>query len=408
MSRLRRPRVNPVLRRELLERWRSRRAPITLTLYLAVLGGALYLLYRVGLAIIASQFGFGFGPGGGGGPDATIVGPLLGRFLLESLLFFVLLLVLFVAPGYAAAQLSGERERRTLSLLQVTLLAPHQIVLGKLGAAVAWLTLLVVATLPLGAAAFFLGGVALGDLLRGVGYILVIGISVAGMAIGISSLTRRTTGSIVLTYGLVLALTVGSLFVALAELVIRSNTGRPTMELTPVALHLNPAFGLADAVTATRASDAFMGGATLPSPLSMFAQALPRDDAMRRFEQGFGREIIVDDFGGAFPAPFPGDMEVFPDEPFPEAFPGEPFPGEPFPGEPFPGDRPAAGSALVWLRVMGLYLALGLVGLLVANLRLRGRQVSARLGRRRRSDGETADPGATATPAPSIAAEDGR
>ena len=88
--------VNPVLRRELVERWRGRRASVTLTAYLAVLGCLMYGLYQLGRSILAAQFGFG-------GLDGSFAGPALGRFLLEGLLFFVLLLILFVAPGYAPA-----------------------------------------------------------------------------------------------------------------------------------------------------------------------------------------------------------------------------------------------------------------------------------------------------------------
>src|SRR5687768_10234225 len=177
--------ANPVLKREVVERWRSRRAPMTLTVYLSILGGVMYLLYRVGTAVLRAQFGFGF--------DPSTSGPALGRFLVEGLFFFVLLLVLFVGPGYAAAQISGERERRTLTLLQVTLLRPFSIVMGKLGAAVAWLSLLVVAAVPLGAVAFFLGGIGISDLLRGGLMLTVLAVSVAGIGLGISSLTKRTT-----------------------------------------------------------------------------------------------------------------------------------------------------------------------------------------------------------------------
>ncbi len=363
----RRPQLNPVLRRELLERWRSRRAPITLTLYLAVLGGVLYLLYRLGFAMASSQFGFA-GPGMGG-PDPSIVGPMLGRFLFESLLFFVLLLVLFVAPGYAAAQLSGERERRTLGLLQITLLSPLQIVLGKLGAAVAWLTLLVVATIPLGAAAFFLGGVGVADLVRGIGYILIIAICVAAMAIGISSLTKRTTGSIVLTYGLVLALTGGSTFLGVAEFIMRAQRGEAVRQSTPIALYANPVLGLADAVTATPASMGFFGGMEMPSPLAIAAEALPQRDDM--FERGMAMDM-------AMPVP-EGDVFV-------EVGPGFEVAPE--------GAREEREP--VWLQVMGLYVALGIGGLVLAWLRLRGRQVSALVGRR---NGGAASEVATPTPA---------
>lgn len=264
---MRRPAWNPVLRREALERWRGRRATWVLSTYLGVLGAILYGLYRLGQSILASQFGV-FG-GGFGGPDPSVAGPLLGRFLVEGLLFFLLLLVLFITPGYAASQLAGERERRTLPLLQVTMLRPSQIVLGKIGASVAWTALLVLAAVPFGAAAAVLGGVDLGDFLAGVAAVVVIGTSVAGMAVGISSLVRKTSAAIVLSYGLVLALVLGTGFLSIVEAVLRSQAGRAIE--TPIALRLNPFLPLADAVDA-RGLEGFF---SLPSPLSPFAAALP-------------------------------------------------------------------------------------------------------------------------------------
>ncbi len=326
--------VNPVLRRELVERWRSRRAVVTLTAYLAVLAAVGYLLYRAGSAILTSELAFG-------GGDASSAGPVLGRFLVEGLLFFVLLLVLFVAPGYAASQVSGERERRTLTLLQVTLLRPGQIALGKLGASVAWLTLLVVAALPLGAAAFFLGGIGIADLLRGVVAVLVVGVCVAAVALGISSMTRRTTAAIVLTYGTVLALVLGTLFVSAVEAVIRGTRGENIR--TPVALYLNPFFGLADAVHAARPSGFAFAG--LPSPLGIIAEALP------------GAPFVSTEQGGF-------DDAVAPLVPADPGF-----------------DAPQDGRRPVWLIVLGVYVLLGAAGMAVATRRLavtepRGRAVA--------------------------------
>ena len=73
-------RWNPVLRREALERWRGRRAMWVLTVYLSILGGVLYGLYRLGRTILASQVG-GFIGGGFGDAQGAASGPLLGRFL---------------------------------------------------------------------------------------------------------------------------------------------------------------------------------------------------------------------------------------------------------------------------------------------------------------------------------------
>jgi ABC-2 type transport system permease protein len=359
--------VNPVLRRELVERWRSRRAVVTLTVYLAVLAGLQYLLYRAGLSVLNQQFGFF------GGMDPATAGPMLGRFLLEGLLFFILMLVLFVAPGYAAATLSGERERRTLPLLQTTLLRPSQIVLGKLGASTAWLVLLVAAALPLGGASFFLGGVALGDLLRGIAYVVVIGVCIAAMGIGVSSMTRRTTGSVVLTYGIVLALTAGTLFVSAVEFFVRANAGRVE---PPIALYANPFYGLADAARAQRASASMMGGG-LPSPLAIIAESLPGNP--------MGGAVAMDTMVVAEDGVMLGDADA--------RVPGmEPF-------------GPEAGRQGVWLKVMGLYALGALAGVGVASRRVRGHQTSARVraGRRRDAGGPDVPDGASGWGPPAAA-----
>ena len=288
---------NPVLRRELTERWRGRRTFVIITLYVAGLALVMQLLYLIGRSQLESQFGFGgFGFEGGG----VSAGPALGRFLFENLLAFVLLLVVFIAPGYAAAQIAGERERRTLPLLQVTLLRPVQIVLGKLGSGLAWLVLLIIAAMPFGAAAFFLGGVSVIDLLSGALYILVIALAIAAASLGISAMVKRTVSAVVVTYGLVLTLVVGSIFGSLVEAYVRDSVegiGRPTDN--PLALYLNPFYGLTDAIGVSR--DVGFGGG-LPSVLSPFAYFLPTtwdvnavgmDGVVVEEFDGVGRGIVV-------------------------------------------------------------------------------------------------------------------
>lgn len=334
--------VNPVLRRELVERWRGRRAIATLTGYLAVLGGVLYLLYRVGVATLRSQVGFGL--------DSATAGPVLGRFLFDSMLFGVLLLVLFVSPGYAAAQVSGERERRTLPLLQMTLLRPHQIVLGKLGAATAWLTLLVAAALPLGAATLFLGGVAVTDLLLGALFVLIVAVGIAGAAIGISSLVRRTAAAVVLTYAMVMALVLGTGFLAIVEFVL-TNQDLDEGVSTPAVFYANPFFGLADAAGAGDGGDAFGLGFGVPSPLSLFAAAHPDGPVFSEQDQGLEQAAVVGP--GAQPVPLPAPV-----------------------GE---GPGQVRGRRAIWPVVAAVHLALGALGLVVATRRLTtGRGTSLR------------------------------
>jgi ABC-type transport system involved in multi-copper enzyme maturation permease subunit len=340
--------LNPVLRRELIERWRGRRAFVVVTIYLAVLMGIMLLLLWAGRTILANDFGFN--------EQFSDPGPLLGRFLMENLVAFVLLLVLFIGPGYAAAQVSGERERKTLGLLQVTLVRPWSIVAGKLGAAVAWLMLLIVASLPLGAVAFFLGGVTLADLVRALVYVVGIALSVAAIGIGVSSMTRRTTASIVVTYGLVLTLVVGTLFATAIEAVVRRDAFRFGEEVRLVSLMFNPFYGLADAV---RSQESFM----LPSVLQPFSFGLPQENR---------RDVVFSEpVGGGFVGDGGGAVVV----------------------EERILDGQAAADVLderasrepVWLQVLGIHLALGAGAMVFASRRVQPGHESRR---RRRGSGE--------------------
>lgn len=321
---------NPVLRRELLERWRGRRAFLVVTAELVVLGVVLLLLYWAGRTTLVDQMRFGDTV-----PDA---GPQLGRFVLDNTFAFAMLFVLFIGPGYAAGQIAGERERKTLGLLQITLVGPWGIVLGKLGAATAWLVLLAVAAIPLGAVGFFLGGAVWTDLLRGLLFVVVVAVSVAAMGIGISSIVRRTTAAIVLTYGMVLLLVVGSLFGMVVELVAR---GEAPGEVRVWSLQVNPYLGLADALQ----SETFEA---LPTPLTPFAYVLQANE--RSFAvQDTVVAVAVDEGDGVAPLDQPRQAPVDVADAF---------------------DR-RAGREPVWLEVAGLYVAFGLAWLLVAVSRVR-------------------------------------
>ena len=223
--------LNPVLRRELKERMRTRRTGVVLTVYLVVLSVVLYALYtnaqRQQSGVIDPI------------ADAT-----LGRGMFESLLFAVLLLVCFLVPGYTAGAIVGERERQTLIPLQVTQLSPMSIVVGKLLASLAFLFLLLVATAPLLAISFFFGGVTLAEMLRGLAMVAVTGVLLASISLAVSTLARRVQAATVVAYGLALVLTVGTLAFYGFEYLASS---RPAPHNKAV-LVLNPILATADAV----------------------------------------------------------------------------------------------------------------------------------------------------------------
>lgn len=328
---------NPVMRRELLERWRGRRAVLVVSVHVALLAAFTLLLAWIGVRSIEYNAQFG-----GGG--FTGAGPSLGRFLLDNVLAATLGLAMLLAPAYAASQISGERERQTLSLLRITLVSPWQIVLGKLIASTAWLLVLVLVAIPLTTLGFFLGGVELGDLVRGVLTVLAMTISVSAIGIGVSSIMKRSTPALVVTILIVGAITVGTLFAGLVEGAVRRFDFGP--EGRPIAPLVNPFVGLADAVDARRSS--FFGGEQLPSVLAAFGELLPPEGRNGDFV-GRPMPMIEPGFGGFAPGGLPIEGDVAPnvvrvDE--------------------RPSDTP------YWALSSGLYLAIGAGALVLASRRL--------------------------------------
>ena len=191
--------LNPVLARELRQRMRGPRSSIVLTLYLFLLSAAVWLLYEA-----ASQ-----SAENSGSPDVEQIAAL-GRSVFQTLLFVILLLVCFIVPGQTAGAIAGERERQTLVPLQVTILRSRSILFGKLLASLAFVVLLIVASVPLVGVAFMLGGVEPLEVLRATLMVLIVATAIAAVSLLSSTVMRRTQGATVLSYALVLALTAGT------------------------------------------------------------------------------------------------------------------------------------------------------------------------------------------------------
>lgn len=327
MKVLRRP-VNPVLARELKERLRTRRATVVVTVYLALLALILQVVYSALSSVGVDPFS---------GSVAATQSARLGRSLFETLLFFMLLLVCFIVPGLTADAITGERERQTLVPLQVSLLGPRSILLGKLLSSLAFVTLLVLATLPLLGVSFVLGGVSLGQMARGVAVVLATGLVVACLALACSSLTRRTQAAMVLAYAATLFLVLGTVMIYGAQMVF-DDAPEPHRPAVAV-LTLNPFFAAADA-TGQRSFD---GSVTSPlEPMRGLLAEVERNGMgfQGGFDGGRGQVFIdgpgvtvFDDGGRGFasgPDPFPLPAAPVPPEGFVSV---APVPGQLFTGE---------------------------------------------------------------------------
>lgn len=84
----------------------------------------------------------------------------VGRDLFTVLAMVQLSLITLIVPAYSSSSVSFERERGTLDLLSLTLLHSGSIVRQKLVAAIAQVLMMVLASMPVVAVTFMLGGVS--------------------------------------------------------------------------------------------------------------------------------------------------------------------------------------------------------------------------------------------------------
>ena len=135
------------------------------------------------------------------------VGPIAAMvFSLQMIL--VLFAMLLVVPALSAGSINGDRTAGTLATLQASLLSPAEIVLGKLLAGfltgLAFLVLALPSLVPIA----LLGSIGILYMLRLLGVIVLLTLCVTAVGLGLSALTSRQLGSVVLAYVIVFGVTV--------------------------------------------------------------------------------------------------------------------------------------------------------------------------------------------------------
>jgi hypothetical protein len=269
--------VNPVLRRELVERMRGGRAAVVVTVYLLLLSGILYLVYRVTRDSRTEPW-----------ESAVSQVASAGRGIFEWLVFFMVLLVLFLVPGVTSGAIAGERERQTLVPLQITLLRPASILLGKVAASTAFLLLLLIATMPLLAVSYLIGGVTIGQVLTAVAMVAFIGLGLAAVTAGISACVRRVQAATVIAYGFTLLLVVGTLLVFAAASLVDTSRGTDEANAPSWILLPNPLAAVADAIEEDRGPQGI-------STMSPFDGLISLIEAEETGNTAFGEEVAVMD-----------------------------------------------------------------------------------------------------------------
>lgn len=222
--------INPVLARESRVRMRGWRAPALITLYVGVLG-----LLVWGIVLI-----FGF--------SGDAFAPELGSVIFAFLGFAQAALLCFSAPGLTAGAIAGEREKQTLDLLLITRMSPLQVVIGKLGAAVAFTLLLMVASLPVYSLLFLIGGVSLRHLAMTTVVFVVTVLFLGAIGIYYSSVFKRTQAAVIAAYGTALGLMIGSLILSLLVFEIFNRHPDVPPSWATILAYINPIMGVVAAM----------------------------------------------------------------------------------------------------------------------------------------------------------------
>ncbi len=144
---------------------------------------------------------------------AAVKLPGEGRVILDGLVWMLFALIYVFAPATASGAITLEKEQQTLVLLYLTKLTAWHIVLEKFLSRLLPLLAILLLSLPLLVFAHAFGGVSLPMLGTSMWFLLITAIQVTAIAVFCSTLCRRTTQAFIVTYGFLLALYLGPLFV---------------------------------------------------------------------------------------------------------------------------------------------------------------------------------------------------
>ncbi|HYF63226.1 MAG TPA: ABC transporter permease subunit [Herpetosiphonaceae bacterium] len=183
--------MKAILLKELRSYLRGARPFTLITVYLTILGGLLVLMYA------------------GQSSSSFVNRAEIGLSLYATVIGLALLQLTFLAPALNASSLGSERDRQTIDLLMITPVSPLQLVIGKLAAPCLFLLIMSVATLPLAAFAFLIGGIELRDLAIGLGLLALTTLGYGTIGIWAAARSRTSRAGTMISQGISLGLAIG-------------------------------------------------------------------------------------------------------------------------------------------------------------------------------------------------------
>jgi ABC-2 type transport system permease protein len=211
--------VNPVLVQEMRVRMRGGTAYLLLSAVILVFGGFTLATFWAITNVVRPVVGAPIPAGA-----AATQGPPLDRLLVaqRGVIFFLVMalwavvLTALIVPGATSGSIARERETRTLPLVVGTPISALSVVLGKLLAAASYIVLVIAAGIPLFTLVVMFGGIPAKELASVAAIVLVTAFTFSALGVFISSISRNGLLASLISYTVVLLVTLGSYAVYLA------------------------------------------------------------------------------------------------------------------------------------------------------------------------------------------------
>ncbi|NGZ75999.1 ABC transporter permease [Saccharibacillus alkalitolerans] len=261
--------INPVLDKEFRLRMRTPRSFVALLIYVMVLGLLAIGFIYVTTGLQDQQSGGRFDPS-------------VSRVLFYVLSIAQLVLIAFMTPALTAGVISGEREKQTLNILLTTQQSSSAIVLSKLFSSLAFMVLIVLATLPVYSIVFLYGGISPSQLALVFLFYLFTMLLLGALGIMCSTIFKRTIISVIMTYGMTMFIFAATgvaylLMLAIVQQSYYSGTVPPKYSWVGFILGLNPVGALVSIFEPGISKQAFLvnsGNLQGKAPIALWLQFL--------------------------------------------------------------------------------------------------------------------------------------
>lgn len=178
--------LNPIIKRDVRVQSRSMKICWGVFAYELILA----LVFFLALMIIREQ---------NRGSTSNIYSTLV---LLYPILAVTQLVILaLIVPVRTASAISGEKERQTFDIMMTTSMTPFSIIMGKVMTAIIQSLFFVVASMPIMALSFVVGGMSWSYLFWFFAVALLMSFFAASIGILCSSLCKRSVSAVIMAYG---------------------------------------------------------------------------------------------------------------------------------------------------------------------------------------------------------------